>query len=115
MSNTFSGRVIHISDERVVSDKFKTQSIVVEETSGKYPAKGLFEFVNDRIDSLVNVKQGDEVTVSFNCDARQGNDGRWWGSNKGWRVEIKSAAAPAAQSAAPAQAETHDSESELPF
>lgn len=115
MSNTFSGRVIHVGDERVVSDKFKTQSIVVEETSGKYPAKGLFEFVNDRIDSLVNVKQGDEVTVSFNCDARQGNDGRWWGSNKGWKVEVKSASAPAPQSSAPSQVTESEDSQDLPF
>lgn len=55
------------------------------ETNGQYPHKFLFEvFGADKI-SAFSLQQGEEVTVSYNTDARQYKE-MWYGSNHAWKV-----------------------------
>lgn len=122
MSNTFAGKIIAIMPEKQVSDKFKIQQIVVEQEDGKYPKKGLFDFVNDRIDTLHGLQLGESIVVHFEPDARQGNDGRWWGSSKGWKIDIaRSVASPATTAPTYNKVEptpapsSMDADSDLPF
>jgi len=120
MSNTFSGKIIAILPEKQVTEKFRVAQIVVEQESGQYPKKGLFDFVNDKCDVLLGLSLEESITVYFEPDARQGNDGRWWGSNKGWKIDLNgvgSAAKPPEKSQfmdAPAQAPTSNKDNASP-
>lgn len=87
MSNTFTGTVANVGHEEKISDNFSKRVLVVENTEGKYPKTGVFEFVNKNMDALRGIQVGDVVNVHFEIDARQGRDGRWWPSIKGWKVE----------------------------
>ncbi len=51
-------------------------------------------FGADKIEQF-NIQMGEELTVSFDVDARQWND-RWFNSIRAWKVERVSAGAPMA-------------------
>ena len=51
-------------------------------------------FGADKIEQF-NIQMGEELTVSFDVDARQWND-RWFNSIRAWKVERVGAGAPMA-------------------
>lgn len=58
----------------------------VLETIEQYPKKMLFEvFGEDKIKSM-NIQAGEELTVSFDIDAREYN-GRWYNQIRAWKVD----------------------------
>lgn len=59
----------------------------VLETGDQYPKKVCINLFNDKIDKFP-VAVNDEVTVSFDIDAREYN-GRWYNSVKAWNVKNK--------------------------
>ena len=62
-----------------------SQDYVVE-TQDQYPKKCLFNvFGEDKIAEYA-LKVGDDVTVSFDIDAREYN-GRWYNDVRAWRVQ----------------------------
>ena len=101
----------------------------------EYPKRCVFEiFGEDRIKEA-NVKVGDEVTVSFDIDARE-YQGRWYNIVRAWRVQHITAdamagqplvdpvapvapapapAAPAATSETPAAPASNGTVDDLPF
>ena len=100
------------------------------ENHDQYPRKMCFEvFGTDRI-AQFNIKVGEELTVSFDIDARQWQD-RWFNSIRAWKVERVAAGAapesvPASQSEpvaapfppqteAPADFAATDDKDDLPF
>ena len=67
----------------------------VLETDGNYPKHVCFSvFGKDKIEQF-NIQMGEELTVSFDVDARQWND-RWFNSIRAWKVERVSTGAPMA-------------------
>ncbi|MBQ0164617.1 MAG: DUF3127 domain-containing protein [Bacteroidales bacterium] len=89
------------------SSAWKVQEFVIE-THEQYPRKCCFEvFGEDRLNQM-NITVGEELTVSFDIDAREwtGSDGRtrWSNQLRAWRVQRPSEVAAAAP-AAPAPVE----------
>ncbi len=97
---------------------WKSQEFVIE-THDQYPKKCVFRvFGEDRLKDM-NIQVGEELTVSFDIDAREYN-GRWYNDISAWRVTRGAAPAPtpavSAPAAAPAPvAEPADSTDDLPF
>lgn len=87
----FTGKIIAILPEKggvakTSGNEWKAQEFVIEETIGQYPRKMCFEvFGSDKL-SQFNIQMGEELTVSFDIDARQWQD-RWFNSIRAWKVE----------------------------
>ena len=94
----FTGKIIAILQPRGGTSKagneWKVQEYVIE-NHDQYPRKMCFDvFGADKIEQF-NIQMGEELTVSFDIDARQWQD-RWFNSIRAWKVERVGAAAPAA-------------------
>ena len=87
-----TGKVIRVGETVNVSDKFKKRELVIE-TDEKYPQSVPVEFVQDKIELLEGINEGDTVTVSYNLRGREWN-GKYYVNVQGWRLE-KTGSAPA--------------------
>lgn len=87
-----TGKVIRVGETVNVSDKFKKRELVIE-TDEKYPQSVPLEFVQDKIELLDGINEGDAVTVSYNLRGREWN-GKYYVNVQGWRLE-KTGSAPA--------------------
>ena len=92
-------------------NSWKMQEFVIE-THEQYPKKCMFNvFGEDRLREF-NIQVGDELTVSFDIDAREYN-GRWYNDV---RATVPQAVpAPDAVSTATAPAQPASTEDDLPF
>ena len=128
----FTGKIIAILQPRGGTSKagneWKVQEYVIE-NHDQYPRKMCFDvFGADKIEQF-NIQMGEELTVSFDIDARQWQD-RWFNSIRAFDVrQIVANTAPAAgdmppfaepaPAAAPAdpfaQPASGDSTDDLPF
>ncbi len=124
----FTGRIIAVLPERGGTSRngneWKSQEFVIE-NHDQYPRKMCFDvFGADKI-AQFNIQVGQELTVSFDIDAREWN-GRWFNSLRAWKVVPAEApqayapapgAAPAAQAApsAPVDFSSGDANDDLPF
>ena len=73
-------------------NEWKTQEYVLE-THEQYPRKICFNvFGADKI-AQFNIQAGDEMTVSFDINAREYN-GRWYNDIRAWKVERGTAVPP---------------------
>ncbi len=89
-----TGKIIAILPERggisKTGNEWKMQEYVIE-THEQYPKKMCFNiFGADKI-AQFNIQAGEEVTVSFDINAREYN-GRWYNDIRAWRVERGTAA-----------------------
>ena len=79
----FTGKIIAILQPRggvskASGNEWKAQEYVIED-HGQYPRKMCFDvFGADKIEQF-NIQMGEELTVSFDIDARQWQD-RWFNS-----------------------------------
>ncbi len=95
----FTGKIIAILPPRggvskTSGNEWKSQEYVIE-NHDQYPRKMCFDvFGADKIEQF-NIQMGEELTVSFDVDARQWND-RWFNSIRAWKVERVSTGAPMA-------------------
>lgn len=99
----FTGRIIAILQPRggvsKSGNEWKAQEYVIED-NGQYPRKMCFDvFGADKIEQF-NIQMGEELTVSFDVDARQWQD-RWFNSIRAWKVERVNATAPSSGSPVP--------------
>ena len=100
----FTGKIIAILQPRggvskASGNEWKAQEYVIED-HGQYPRKMCFDvFGADKIEQF-NIQMGEELTVSFDIDARQWQD-RWFNSIRAWKVERVSAATAAPAPGAP--------------
>ncbi len=123
----FTGKIIAILQPRSGTSKngneWKVQEYVIE-NHDQYPRKMCFDvFGADKIEQF-NIQMGEELTVSFDIDARQWQD-RWFNSIRAWKVErvgTTAAAAPAPGMPTPPPTPTAapefisgDSTDDLPF
>ena len=84
-----TGKIIAVLPERggisKTGNEWKTQEYVIE-THEQYPKKVCFNvFGADKI-AQFNIQVGDEMTVSFDINAREYN-GRWYNDIRAWKVE----------------------------
>lgn len=63
--------------------QWSSQTAVIE-THEQYPKRVAFDVLGDKITEF-NLKVGEEVTVSFDINAREYN-GKWWNSVNAWQV-----------------------------
>ena len=63
--------------------QWSSQTAVIE-THEQYPKRVAFDVLGDKIIEF-NLQVGDEVTVSFDINAREYN-GKWWNSVNAWQV-----------------------------
>lgn len=90
MSFEVSGKIIAVLDKKsgvsnTTGNPWFSQQYVIE-TQEQYPKRLCFEvFGEDRIASF-NIQNGEEMTVSFDIDARE-YQGRWYNSLRAWKVE----------------------------
>lgn len=122
-----TGKIIAVLPERGgvsqrTGSEWKVQEYVLE-TQEQYPRKMCFDvFGADKIEQFA-IKIGDQLTVSFDIDAREYN-GRWYNSIRAWKVERATAPAespagpvpfPPVSDAAPVDFSAGDSKDDLPF
>ena len=93
----FTGKIIAILQPRggvsKTGNEWKVQEYVIE-NHDQYPRKMCFDvFGADKIEQF-NIQMGEELTVSFDIDARQWQD-RWFNSIRAWKVERVAVNAPA--------------------
>ncbi len=96
----FTGRIIKALEPRGgvssrTGNPWKMQDFVIEETVGQYPKRMVFNVFGEDNLSRFNIQEGQEVTVSFDVNAREYN-GRWYNDIRAWNV-VPAAQAPAAQ------------------
>lgn len=123
----FSGKIIAVlapknGVSKASGNEWKAQEFVIE-NHDQYPKKMCFEVFGAEKLEQFNIQMGEELTVSFDIDARQWND-RWFNSIRAWKVERMAAGAPAGAPAynSPIPASTSapeftpgDAKDDLPF
>ena len=84
-----SGKIIAVLEPRGGVSKsgnnWKVQEYVLE-THDQYPRKMCFDVFGEEKIQQFNIQAGEEVTVSFDIDAREWN-GRWFNSIRAWKVD----------------------------
>ena len=82
------------------------QDFVIEETMGQFPKRMVFNVFGEDNLNRFNIQEGQELTVSFDINAREYN-GRWYNDVRVWNVVAATPAAPvgAQPAAQPAAAE----------
>jgi len=94
MNLSVTGKLLHIGDVEVVSEKFSKRTIVLdmsEEYNGnRYDNPVPFVLTQKKLDLAKGFSIGQDVTVHFNLKGRKWEkDGKttWFGSNEVWRIE----------------------------
>lgn len=104
----FTGRIIKVLEPRGgvssrTGNPWKTQDFVIEETVGQYPKRMVFNVFGEENLNRFNIQEGQELTVSFDVNAREYN-GRWFNDIRVWNVV--QAATPAATQPFPPAAQS---------
>ena len=87
----FTGKIIAATSVRSgngAKGHWTAQDYVAENTEGRFPSRMVFTVYGEDKIKEFGIKIGDEVTVSFEPSATE-RDGRWFGSNKAYRVVRK--------------------------
>ena len=103
----FTGRIIKALDQRTgvssrTGNPWKMQDFVIEETMGQFPKRMVFNVFGEDNLNRFNLQEGQEVTVSFDINAREYN-GRWYNDVRAWNVVAATPAVPIAAQPADAQ------------
>jgi hypothetical protein len=93
-----TGKVIAILQPRSgvsqrTGNQWMTQEYVIE-VPGQYPKKMLFNIFGEERIKQFNIQMGEEITVSFDIDAREYN-GRWFNDIRAFNIQ-RGVVAPAA-------------------
>lgn len=70
-SGNISGKVLEVGPPERISDKFSKRVLVMEVFSGKYANEVPFEFTNDNMSQIKDVRPDDWVTVNYQLKARK--------------------------------------------
>ena len=84
-----TGKIIFALERRAgksarTGNDWASQSYVLE-THDQYPRRMVFDVFGDDKIQQFNIQPGQELTVSFDIDARE-YQGRWFNSIRAWRV-----------------------------
>jgi hypothetical protein len=88
-----SGRVLFVGEPVWYSDKMSKKILVLEVwVESKYKKEVPFEFINNNMDCLANIRKDDWVSVEFHLSGRKHIQGdgknRWYSNNEGVNVII---------------------------
>lgn len=84
-------KVKDIFQPQQVTEKLRKQEVLFTWNDGRWEKDVVIQFLNDRIDSLVQLNIGDTVEVGFDVESRRWEkDGevRYFTSCTGWNVKI---------------------------
>lgn len=84
-------KVKDIFQPQQVSEKLRKQEVLFTWNDGRWDHDVVIQFLNDRIDSLVQLNIGDTVEIGFDVESRRWEkDGvvRYFTSCTGWNVKI---------------------------
>jgi len=117
------GKLLEISNEQVLSDKFKKREFVVEYAENpQYPELIKLEFIQDKCSLLDGYQVGNLVDVQFNLKGRKWDDPKggtkYFNTLQAWKIAKVENSAPIAKvenSAPVAVADQGDESNELPF
>lgn len=87
-NNSFdiSGKVLHVGQPERISEKFSKRELVMEVFAGRYGQERIFEFINENMSQISNMKEGDWVTIQFQLKGKKvTKDGktRWYNADEG--------------------------------
>lgn len=86
-----TGTVKLINDTQQVTEKFSKREFVVSETTSMYPQDILFQATQDKCSILDNIKENDQIEVSFNLRGREWTsptgEVKYFNSLEAWRIE----------------------------
>lgn len=84
------GKVKKILEPQTFSSGFTKQEVVIL-TQEQYPQTLAIEFLQDKVNLLTNIKEGDDVKISINLRGREwvNPEGvtKYFNSITGWRIE----------------------------
>jgi hypothetical protein len=81
-----TGKIKLIQEAKTFDSGFTKREMVVIVEDGKYPQEINIEFVQDKIALLDDLREGQEITVTFDIRGREYN-GRYFNNLQGWKVE----------------------------
>jgi hypothetical protein len=86
----FTGKIIAVLSKKngvakATGNPWAAQEYVIE-NHDQYPRKMCFEVFGEEKIAQFNIQAGEELTVSFDIDARQWQD-RWFNQVRAWKVE----------------------------
>ena len=87
----FTGKIIAVTTVKTGNGpkgQWAAQDYVAENNEGRYPSRLLFTVYGEDKIKEFNINMGDELTVSFDPNATE-RDGRWFSSNRAYRVVKK--------------------------
>ena len=92
------GTVKLVEETQVVGTNGFRKRLCVITTSEQYPQTIATEFVQDKVDLLDKVDEGDEVTISINIRGREWTNPegevKYFTTVQGWRIQSESDAKP---------------------
>ncbi|WP_309400754.1 DUF3127 domain-containing protein [Cerasicoccus maritimus] len=80
-----SGKVKLVMDEQTFGSGFNKREFVVTTAEEKYPQDIKFETVKDKTSLLDGLKEGDDVTVSFDVRGREWK-GNYYVNLNAWKI-----------------------------
>lgn len=92
----YTGTIIFKGEEEVINENLTKQTIVLEEiTDREFKGWIAIDFLKDKTQLLSTFKVGDEVIVSLNFRANKSKtqEGKYFTSINGWRIEAMNQAA----------------------
>lgn len=123
---SIEGVVRFIGETEVVGASAFRKRVIAIDTQEQYPQTVGLQFVQNNVDKLDAVKNGDVVEIGFNVKGNEYN-GKYFVTLQGWKIAVKSAiapppplppvpAAPPAPSPAPTASQSIDDiDDDLPF
>ncbi len=81
-----TGTVKKIFDEQTFGSGFNKREFVVTVPDGRFPQDIKFETVKDKVSLVANLKEGDEVKVSFDIRGREWKENYYVNLNA-WKLE----------------------------
>ena len=117
-----TGTVKKIFDEQTFGSGFNKREFVITVPDGRFPQDIKFETVKDKVALVGELKEGDEIKVSFDVRGREWKENYYVNLNA-WKIESVSggATAPAAEDDGPPLSEPEagagnmDLDEEVPF
>ena len=87
---TLNGEIIEISDEKIISEKFKKREFILKHAPNPdYPDFLKIEVVQNKTDLLDKYKVGEKVVVDINLKGKKwekGTESGYFNSIQAWRI-----------------------------
>lgn len=85
-SSTIEGKILHIFDENVFSDRFKKKEFVIETHNAKYPQTIKLELHNSYCDLIYPYSVGMNIKCTYDLRGKE-YGGKFYNSVVAWKLE----------------------------